>query len=86
MQTLIVSGAGDARADYTALQAIATDSAALLAEVNLVIAAGQISAATLTSIRTAVDSIASTTPAGILNRIYTAILLVLASPEYIALK
>lgn len=86
MQSLIVSGAGDADPDYTAAQALAADSAALLAEVNLVLAAGQISAATLATIRTAVDSIASTTPAGILNRIYTAILLVLASPEYITLK
>ena len=86
MQSLIVSGAGDADPNYTALQNIATDSAALVAEVNLLVAAGQVSPATIATIRTAVDSIASTTPAGILNRIYTAILLVMASPEYITLK
>ncbi len=86
MQSLIVSGAGDADPDYTTLQGLATDSAALLAEINLALAAGQISAATVTSIRSAVDSIASTTAAGILNRIYTAILLVMSTPEYITLK
>ena len=86
MQALIVSGAGDADPNYTALQNIATDSSALVAEVNLLVAAGQVSPATIATIRTAVDSIASTTPAGILNRIYTAILLVMASPEYITLK
>jgi hypothetical protein len=49
--------------------------------VNLLLAAGQVSSATLTQIRTAVESTTNAT-----NRIYIAILLVMASPEYLTLK
>ncbi len=86
MQSLIVSGAGDFKADYTAITAKAADSQALLDDINLSLAANQLSAATIAQIKTAVDSIASSTPAGLANRVYTAILLVLASPEYLVLK
>ena len=86
MQTLIQSGAGEAKADYAALQALATDSQALLNELNLVLAANQISAATIATLRTALDTIAATTPAGQLSRVYAAVLLVMAAPEYLVLK
>ena len=83
MQTLIASGAGEARPDYSALTPLATDSQALLTELNLVLAANQISAATIAQMKTALDTIAITTTAGINNRIYAAIVLVMASPEYL---
>ena len=83
MQTIIASGAGEAKPDYSALTPLATDSAALLAELNLVLAANQISAATLAQMKTALDTISITTTAGINNRIYAAIVLVMASPEYL---
>ena len=86
MQTVIVNGAGDAKPDYSALTTIALDSQALLNELNLVLAAGQISAATISLMKTALDSIATTTTAGTLNRIYAAIVLVMASPEYLVLR
>ena len=86
MQTLIVSGAGEAKADYTALTTIATDSQALLNELNLVLAANQISAATIAQMKTALDTIATTTSTGINNRIYAAIVLVMASSEYLVLR
>ncbi len=86
MQTLIQSGTGDVRANYTDILTRAADSAALVAEVNIIVAAGQLSAATVTSIRTAVDSIATTSSALLLNRVYTAILLTMASPDYLAQK
>ena len=86
MQALIQSGTGDVRADYTAILTRATDSASLVGEVNTVLAAGQLSAATVTTIRTAVDSIGTTTPALLTNRVYTAILLTMASPDYLAQK
>ena len=86
MQALIQSGTGDVKADYTTILAKAADSAALLAEINVVLAAGQLSAATITSIRAAVDSIATTSNALLLNRVYVAILLTMASPDYIAQK
>ena len=86
MQTLIQSGAGDARGNYTDILTKAADSQALVDEVNLVLAAGQLSAATVTAIKTAVDSIVFTGTNGPINRVYMAILLVMAAPEYIAQK
>ncbi len=83
MQGVVQNGVGDVRADYTALLALATDSTALVNEVNLVLAAGQLSAATVAAIRAAVESIAATATA---NRVYAAVLLTLASPDYITLK
>lgn len=86
MQSLVVNGAGDARPDYTAILTRAADSAALVDQVNLLLAGNQIGATTLAQIRSAVDSIAATTDAGRLNRVHTAILLTLASPEFIVLR
>ena len=86
LQSVIVNGAGEAKPDYSSLTTLATDSAALLAELNLVLAANQISAATLASMKTALDTISTATNAGLLNRIYAAIVLVMASPEYLVLR
>jgi uncharacterized protein (DUF1800 family) len=86
MSGLIANGAGDTKADYTTILTKATDSAALVDEINLVLAAGQLSTATVTAIRAAVDSISSATAAGQLNRVYTAILTTLASTDYLTLK
>ena len=86
LQTAIQNGLGtgnDVRANYAAMLALASDSAALVGEVNLLLAANQLSAATVAAIRAAVDSISATTTAGQTNRVYTAILLTMASPEYI---
>ncbi len=83
MQSLITGGAGEAKADYSSLQPLATDSQKLLDELNLVLAANQISAATITQMKTALDTIAVATAGGVFNRITAAILLVMASPEYL---
>ena len=83
MQSLIANGAGEARPDYSSLTSIATDSQMLLNELNLVLAASQISAATIAQMKTALDTISTATAAGINNRTYAAILLVMASPEYL---
>ena len=83
MQALITGGAGEAKPDYSSLTPLATDSQALLNELNLVLAANQISAATIGQMKAALDTIAVTTNTGINNRIYAAILLVMASPEYL---
>lgn len=80
------SGIGDVRADYTGLLALAANSQSLLAELNLVLAAGQIPAGTLAGLRTALDTINAGTDTGRRNRVHAALLLVLASPEYIAQK
>ena len=86
MQAVIANGAGDAKPDYAALTTIAADSQALLTELNLVLAANQISAATVARMKSALDTIATTTTAGTLNRIHAAIVLVMASPEYLVLR
>ena len=86
MQALIISGAGEAKPDYSSLTALASDSQKLLIELNLVLAADQISAATLAQMKAALDTIAVATSAGLNNRIYAAILVVMASPEYLVLR
>ncbi|HQQ69990.1 MAG TPA: DUF1800 domain-containing protein [Alicycliphilus sp.] len=77
---------GDLRADYGTLLPLAGNSAALLAEINQVLAAGALSAATLAQIQAAVDSVAPGTPTAQQNRIFIALTLVMASPEFIAQK
>jgi hypothetical protein len=86
LQSVIVNGAGEAKADYSSLTAIGSDSQALLDELNLVLAAGQISATTIAQMKTALDTISATTGAGLNNRIYAALVLVMASPEYLVLR
>ncbi len=85
-QGLVANGAGDAKPDYTAILTKASDSAALVAEVNTVLAAGQLSSATQTAIKTAVDSISITATNGPINRVGVAILLTLASPDFLTVK
>jgi uncharacterized protein (DUF1800 family) len=79
-------GVGDLAADNASLLALAGDSAALLDELNLVLAAQQIPASRLASLKTALDTIAVTTDAGKLNRVKAALVLVLAAPEYVVQK
>ena len=87
MQQMIGGSAtADMRADYSTLLPLAGNSASLLAEVNLVLAAGAVQPATLSQIQAAVDSVPATTPAGLLNRVFIALTLVMASPEYIVQK
>ena len=86
MQTLIQNGTGDVKAVYTDILTKAADSQALIDEVNLVLAAGQLTPATVAAIKAAIDSISATTTTGPANRVYAAILLTMASPEYIAQK
>jgi uncharacterized protein (DUF1800 family) len=86
MQSLIVNGAGDAKPDYSSLKLLATNSQALLDEINLVLAANQIQTSTLIRMRAALDTIDASTPAGINNRIVAALVLVMASPEYLVLR
>jgi uncharacterized protein (DUF1800 family) len=80
------SGIGDVRANYASLLPLAADSAALLGEINLVLAAGQLSGTTLATLKTALDTISAATDAGKSNRVYAALTLVLAAPEYIVQK
>ena len=86
MQTSISNGVSGLRGNYSALLPLVPDSAALLAELNVLLAAGQLSTATLATLKTALDSINTSTTAGQNNRLYAALTLVMAAPEYIAQK
>lgn len=79
-------GWGDVKGEYSEFVAKAADSQGLLDLINLRLAANQVSPAAIAQIKTAVDSISSATPADLLNRVYTAAILIMASPEYIILK
>jgi len=82
MQRVIAAGAGDVVADYAGEIALAADPAALTDRINLLMAAGQLSATTLAAIRAAVAAIPTTTATGPANRVGLAIFLAMASPEY----
>ncbi|MDJ0275435.1 DUF1800 domain-containing protein [Sphingomonas sp. 2R-10] len=86
MQSMVGGGTGDVKADYAPMMALAADSGKLVDEVNLILAAGQLRGSTVTAIRTAVDSIPTTANNAMLNRTGVAILLTLASPDYLVLK
>ncbi|HET7526876.1 MAG TPA: DUF1800 family protein [Burkholderiaceae bacterium] len=88
MQRVVANGAalGDVKADYSSVLPLADDAAALLAELNVVLAGGQISGATLSSMQGAVGSMPAGTDAARSNRIYAALTMVLAAPEYLVLK
>ncbi len=86
LQRAVAGSIADLTPDYTALLAIADDANALLAELNLVLAANQLSAATQSTLATAVATMASGSDTTRGARINAALVLVLAAPEYIVQK
>jgi hypothetical protein len=86
MQTVIRAGILDVTPDYTAETALVNNTTALTDRLNLLLCAGQLSTVTLASIRTAISSISTATTAGQQNRVYAAILLTMACPQYIVQK
>ena len=71
---------------YSAELALVNDPTALLARLNLLLCAGQLSSATVSSITTAIASISTSTATGQINRVCAAVLLVMAAPEYLIQK
>ena len=86
MQRALSSGVGDVVGDYGKLLPLADNSQALLDELNAVIAAGALSSSTLSSMRSGLDTMPSGTDPARRNRIYAALTMVLAAPEFIAQK
>lgn len=87
MQQVIGNSLKDGlKADYRTLLPLVDKPAALLAEINQVLAAGALSEATLARIQAAVESVASNTTAGQQNRVFIALTLAMASPEFIVQK
>ena len=83
---IIGEGANDAKPNYTDLLTKAGDSQALVNELNFLLAAGQLSAETVATIKAGVDTILPTHFRSSYNRVRLAILLVMAAPEYITQK
>jgi uncharacterized protein (DUF1800 family) len=89
MQGVIQNGVGtgsDVRADYTSTYALADNADALVARINLVLAANSLSTATVTSIRDAVNAIPMTASNARQNRTQLAIYLTMTSPEFLVQK
>ncbi|MBI5922936.1 MAG: DUF1800 domain-containing protein [Betaproteobacteria bacterium] len=86
MQRVVSNGIGDVRGDYSALLPLARNAQALLNEINLVLAAGQITAANLAAMAGAVNGMSANSDAALNRRVQAALLMVLASPEYIVQK
>ncbi len=79
----------DIKPNYSAELALVNDPAALVARLNLLLTGNQLSAATVTTIVNAVTAInvtSTSTDAVKLNRVAAAVLLVMASPEYLIQK
>lgn len=81
MYKLVGDGIGDLKADYSALTPLANDSGALVNEVNVLLAAGQLSGTTIATIKGAVDGAGSATA-----KINIAVLLTLAAPEFLVTR
>ena len=87
MQSAIPGTRFDLNTDYAAELALADNPGALVDRVQLLLCATRVQADTRSTIVNAVASIATTTTAtGRANRVYTAILLVMASPDYLVQK
>jgi uncharacterized protein (DUF1800 family) len=86
MQGVITNGRGDVRADYTPLLPLADDPVALVAELDLLLAAGQLSAATRKTISDAVVTLPTGTDSQRTSRVQAALLMVMACPEYLVQK
>jgi uncharacterized protein (DUF1800 family) len=86
MQSFVSRAHRDVRPNYATELALAGDPAALLARVELLLCAGQLQASTRQTILDAVTSIAATNDTGRANRVYTTVLLVMASTDYLVQK
>ena len=86
MQQVIAKGIGDVAGDYSSLKPLANDASALVNEINVVLAAGQVSSPHAQLIGTAINTMPGNTSTAINNRIYAALLMVMASPEFIVQK
>lgn len=89
IKNLIANGIAGVAGNYGSLQPLVDQggtSAALLAEINVLIAAGQISAQTLALMQSALDTIDVSTASGANDRLYAALTLVMCAPEYLVQK
>jgi len=86
MQRAVAGNVADITPDYSTLLPLADDAQALVDEINLVLAANQLSAATTTLLVGALQTMPGGTDPARRNRVNAALVLVLAAPEFIVQK
>jgi hypothetical protein len=86
MQSLVAGSISDIVPDYSTLLTLADNPAALVTEINTVVAAGQLGAGTQTLIVSAINAMSRANDAAMRQRVNAAMLLVLAAPEFVVLK
>ena len=86
LQRVVAGGVGDVKGGYSALLPLADNERMLVDEINLVLAANQLSSATVSALAAAVQTMPKGTDPARLNRIYATLVLVLAAPEFIVQK
>ena len=86
MQRAVAGSLGDLTPDYASLLALADNASALMAELNLVLAANHLGTGTSAAIVAALQTMPSGTDTNRRNRVNAALVLVLAAPEFIVQK
>jgi hypothetical protein len=86
LQRAVAGYVGDLTPDYSSLMALADNANSLLDELNLVLAASQLSSATRNALASAVATMPAGTDSRRQARIGAALVLVLSAPEYIVQK
>ena len=86
LQRAVAGAVADITPDYSSLLALADDAKAVLDEINLVLCANQLGAATLATLTAAVQTLPAGTDALRRNRINASLVLALAAPEFIVQK
>jgi uncharacterized protein (DUF1800 family) len=85
LQQFIASGISDAVPNYANELAIGGNVSQLVARLNLLLAANQLSASTISTITNTLNTMSSSSNTAKLNQIYAAIFLVMASPDYLVI-
>ncbi|MBH9554363.1 DUF1800 domain-containing protein [Inhella sp. 4Y17] len=86
MQNVVGSGHSDVKPNYVSELAVAADANALLDRVVVLLNGTALSTTSRATILGALNAIAATSDTGKANRVYAAVFLVLASPDYLVQK
>ena len=86
LQNFVTNGASDLIAPYATELTLATNATQLVARLNLLLTANQLSSTTINSITGAINAMPVTTAANLLGRVQAAVYLVMASPDYLVIR
>jgi uncharacterized protein (DUF1800 family) len=89
LRTILTNGLGsrgNVKGDYSGLTELARAPENLLAELNTLLAAGQLSSRTLSSMKWVLESMPARTGSQLTNRVKAGILMLMVSPEYLVQK